>query len=98
MTEKEFQDLQDLFFEAGYLVGKTNQRDIMFKYTVPIDVQRVMSFTVMNPQSEQNKVGIVNPSGVAYTYEFRNSIEDCIQEVLYDGSLKDLFRALKENL
>lgn len=95
MNEKEFQELRHLFFEAGYLVGEVNQRDIMFKYTVPIDVERVKSFTVSSAHNSSLVVGVVNPSGVAYTYRFVQGIEDEITEVPYDGTVKNLFQQLK---
>lgn len=94
MADQEMQELMDRFFQAGYLVGKTSQRDILFKYTVPIDVERKISLTIAHPQREHHKFGVVNPSGVAYTYEFRDGMEDTITEVLNDGSVQNLFDSL----
>ncbi|MBA2796720.1 hypothetical protein [Streptococcus porcinus] len=98
MSEEELAELVENFFQLGYLVGKVSQRDIMFKYTVPIDVERKLSFSVTHPQTENMRIGVVNPSGVAYTYEFRDGIEDRITEVLYDGSTRDLVNSLVKAL
>ncbi|VTS12626.1 hypothetical protein [Streptococcus pseudoporcinus] len=98
MSEQELEELAERFLQLGYLVGKVSQRDMMFKYTVPIDVERTLSFSVTHPQTENKRIGVVNPSGVAYTYEFRDGIEDKISEVLYDGSINGLFHSLVKAL
>ncbi|CAM4210860.1 hypothetical protein AT575_07050 [Streptococcus penaeicida] len=94
MTDKEMEALMELFSQSGYLVGKTSQRDILFKYTVPIDVERKISLTIAHPHREHKKFGVVNPSGVAYTYEFRDGMEDHITEVLNDGTVQSLYESL----
>ncbi|TDG76721.1 hypothetical protein C5L33_000282 [Lactobacillus pasteurii] len=96
MNKEEIKELRQLFYEAGYLVGEVMQRDIMFKYTVPIDVERVKSLTIASAHNSKLVVGVLNPSGVAYTYRFVQGIEDEITEVPYDGTVQDLFKKLQE--
>ena len=98
MREEEINRMMGMFFEEGYLVGKTDQRDILFKYSVPIDVERKISLTICKAHNAKMIIGVLNPSGVAYTYQFINGIEDHITEVPYDGTMENLFKELKKRM
>ncbi|KHD44401.1 hypothetical protein ACVRZD_07725 [Streptococcus hongkongensis] len=98
MTDLEIQELQERFFKTGYLVGRVSQRDILFKYTVPIDVERKESLTVSHAHNPLLKMAVLNPSGVAYTYQFIDGIEDNITEITYDGTLDNLYDRICHHL
>lgn len=70
----------------------------MFKYTVPIDVERKQSLTICSAHNTALKMAVLNPSGVAYTYQFIDRIEDNITEITYDGSQDNLYDHIGEHL
>ncbi|MBJ8325271.1 hypothetical protein [Streptococcus pacificus] len=98
MLDREIEQLQVLLSEDGYLVGKTMQADIMFKYTVPISVEEKLSLTVFNANLPKQTIVVLNPSGVLYSYEWVNGIKDQITDIPNDGTVAGLFQTIKDVL
>ncbi|MBJ8349097.1 hypothetical protein [Streptococcus zalophi] len=95
MLDREIEALHELLSKHGYLVGKTMQADIMFKYTVPISVEEKLSLTVFNPNLPQSTIVVLNPSGVLYSYKWVKGIKDQITDIPNDGSVEGLFLTIK---
>lgn len=98
MRETDFSTLVEYFIKEGFLAGITEQADILFKYTVPITVEVLPSVTVTLARDERHLFGVVNPTGVTYTYQYVDGNIDHITELYHDFTIEGIEEALVQAL